>query len=466
MLLKKLGKVKKIMKVLLINPFQVDLINTKGRIYNRAWTPIDLANCGALLEKEGLGVSILDANAEQYGPAEVAKRVAGYDKIFITSTSLDRWQCPYLDLDPFLKTVKAVKEVNPEVYVAGTHGTVRPKEILEATGARAIIRGEPERTVLDLCKTTTLSEVCGITYREAGKVVDNPDQKPVSLNELPVPAFHLLPMEKYFYEMMGDHFCLFEMTRGCAAKCVFCLLKPYGRGVRKKNLDKLILEVEYAINNFDVRNAYFMDLEFTVLRKQVMEFCNHLIKKNYNFRWCCQTRFDLVDDELLNHMKKAGCRLIHFGVEAGSERMLKYINKGITMEAIRSGMKKVKKAGIETACFFMMGFPGSNSQDMDDILKFAKELGPDYPLFHMVAPYPGTRLYEEVVEQPGLNFSDTTLFPEAIVENYSLEELKRMTRKAYLSYYLRPSYILSRLAKGQFNILQHQCKLFWSFVRS
>ncbi len=453
------------MKILLINPSQVGLVNKKGRIFNRIWVPLDLANCGAILEKEGIDVSILDANAEQFGPAEVAKRATGYDKVFITSTSLDRWQCPFLDINPFLDTVKAVKGVTSEVYVAGSHGTVRPKEMLEATGVRAVIRGEPELTVLDICNNSKLSDINGITYLEGEEIQNNPDQKPVNLNDLPVPSFHLLPMEKYSYEVMGDHFCLFEMTRGCASKCIFCLLKPYGRGVRKKDLDKLILEVEYAINNFDVRNAYFMDLEFTVLRKQVMEFCNHLIRKNYNFQWCCQTRFDLVDDELLYHMKRAGCRLIHFGVEAGSERMLKYINKGITMEAIRSGMKKVKKAGIETACFFMMGFPGSSNQDMEDILEFAKELGPDYPLFHMVAPYPGTRLHKEVMEQPGLNFSDDTLFPEAIVENFSLDELKRMTRKAYLSYYLRPSYIFSRLAKGQFNILKNQCKLFWSFVR-
>lgn len=454
------------MRVLLINPFQVDMVNKKGRIYNRIWTPLDLANCGALLENEGIDVSILDANAEQFGPGEVAKRATGYDKVFITSTSLDRWQCPFLDINPFLETVKAVKEVSSEVYVAGSHGTVRPLEMLEATGAYAIIRGEPELTVLNLCKTSTLSEVNGITYNDGNTIVENKDQDPINLNDLPMPAFHLLPMEKYNYEVMGNHFCLFEMTRGCASKCDFCFLKPYGRGVRKKNLDKLILEVEYAIKKFGVRNAYFMDLEFTVLRKQVIDLCKYLINKNYKFRWCCQTRFDLVDDELLNLMKRAGCRLIHFGVEAGSDRMLKDINKGITMKDIRNGMRKVKKAGIETACFFLMGFPGSERKDMDDILRFAKELGPDYPLFHVVAPYPGTKLYEKVKKTSGIRFSDNTLFPEAIVDKLSLEELKGVTRKAYLSYYLRPSYLLSRLAKGQFNIVQNQCKLFRSFIRN
>ena len=75
------------MKILLVNPFQIHLVNKKGRIYNRTWTPLDLANCGAILEREGIDVAILDANAEQYGPDEVAKRATGYDKVFITSTS-------------------------------------------------------------------------------------------------------------------------------------------------------------------------------------------------------------------------------------------------------------------------------------------------------------------------------------------------------------------------------------------
>jgi anaerobic magnesium-protoporphyrin IX monomethyl ester cyclase len=276
----------------------------------------------------------------------------------------------------------------------------------------------------------------------------------------------LLPMKRYCYELMGNNFCLFEMSRGCAANCTFCLKKSYSTGVRKKSLHKLIQEVEHGIKNFGVRNAYFFDLEFTVLRKQVMGFCRHMIKQNYDFAWCCQTRFDLVDDELLHHMKQAGCRLIHFGVEAGSDRMLEILCKGITMQDIREGMKKVKAAGIQTACFFMMGFPESDRQDMQDIVDFARELSPDYPVFHIAAPYPGTKLYEQVKNNPDLHYSDDTLFPEAIIGRFTLKELKAMTRSAYLQYYTQPSYILSRLTKGQFSLLSHQLKLFWSFVRS
>ena len=110
------------MKVLFVNPCQVNLVEKRGRIYNRTWTPLDLAYSAAVLEGEGIQAAILDANAEKLGPEQVACRARGYDKVFITSTSLDRWQCPQLDLHPFLQTVHAVNEVAPEVYVLGSHG--------------------------------------------------------------------------------------------------------------------------------------------------------------------------------------------------------------------------------------------------------------------------------------------------------------------------------------------------------
>jgi len=453
-------------KVLLVNPFQVEYVHKKGRIYNRTWTPLDLAYCAAMLETNGIHAEILDANAEQVGPAGVAERACGFDKVFLTSTSLDRWQCPHLDLNPFLKTVHAVRDVAPEVYVMGSHGTVKPAEMLAETRANAIVRGEPEYTVAELCSGKPLSAIRGITWSNAGEVVHNPDQLPVKMDQLPMPSFEKLPMERYNYEVLGDRFTLFEMSRGCASKCTFCLLKTYGTGVRKKSVETLAREVEHAITKHGIRTAYFIDLEFTVLRKQVAEFCEWLIAKKFDFTWCCQTRLDLVDDELLGLMKRAGCRLIHAGVEAGSDEILELTDKRITMKQIEEGMNLVHSHGIETACFFMMGFPESDRDEMDRIVRFAKKLNPTYALFHVAAPYPGTKLYEQVKDDPNIRFSDDSLFPEAIVGRFTLPELKAMTRSAYLSYYLRPSYVLARLAKGEFRPLFSQFQLFLNFVRS
>jgi anaerobic magnesium-protoporphyrin IX monomethyl ester cyclase len=449
-------------KILLINPYQIHLINKRGKIYNRVWPPLDLANCGALLERDGHQVRIIDANALRLSPDQVAGEVSGYDKVFISSSSLDRWQCPNVDLTPFLDTVTRVRQYNNEMYVLGAHGTVRPEEMLDLTQARAVVRGEPELTIQEICRETALEDMKGLAFRENGEIRLTEAQSPLDLNSLPIPAFHLLPMNKYHYEVLGRNFTLFEGSRGCASKCIFCLLKMYGKGVRKKSVDRLITEIEYAQSHFAIKTAYFMDLEFTVFRRQVLELCDYLSKRQSGLRWTCQTRFDLVDEELLDRMKRAGCRLIHFGVEAGTKELLESIHKRISMEQIERGMRMVHQAGIESACFFILGFPDVGPDQIDKTIQFANRLNPTYALFHIAIPYPGTALYEQM-ENKGWKGSKEELFPEACKQDRELMELKQKARRAYAGFYLRPRYIASRLSRGDLKSLYRQIKLFTGY---
>lgn len=451
------------MKVLLVNPLQSRLVSGKGRVYNRVWPPLDLASTAAALRARGVEAALLDAHALRLGPEQAAARASGFDRVFVTSSALDRWQCPVLDLEPFLKTFAAVKRAVPEAFVLGSHGTVRPAELLELTGARGVARGEPEGVACALAAGAPLSEVAGLTWRDGGRVVHNPDAAPVKLDDLPPAAYDLLPPELYSYEVMGADFTLFELSRGCASDCSFCLLKTYGDGVRRKSLARVTAEIADAVAR-GARRAYFIDLELTVLRAQVLELCDWLIEKDFDLEWCCQTRFDLVDDELLERMRRAKCTLIHFGVEAGSDEALARTGKGLTLAAVRTGMARVKKAGIRTACFFLLGLPGCDEKDARDISALARELAPDYPLFHVAAPYPGTRLHAQAAADPALRFSDDSLFPEAVEDRFTLPQLKRLARSAYLGYYARPSYLLGRLRRGDWRSLGAQARLFWSFV--
>jgi anaerobic magnesium-protoporphyrin IX monomethyl ester cyclase len=451
------------MKILFIIPLQAHIVNKRGKIYNRVWTPLSEANCAALLEKEGHQVVIVDANAERLSAAEVARRASGFDKIFITSSTLDRWQCPVIDLGPFLSYVKGIREVTDEVYITGAHGTARPEEILTLTGAKAVIRGEPELTVLELCRNNDLSKVKGISYKSNGKFINNEPQAILDLEKLPVPAFHLLPMKEYFYEVLGGNFVVLEGSRGCASRCSFCFLDMYGKKLRVKSPQQLINELETAINIFGVRHAYFMDLEFTFNKSLVEEICDYLIRKNHDFKWTCQTRFDLIDEALLARMKMAGCELIHFGVEAADDKVLKALGKGITVEKIKAGMKLMKKLNMRSACFFLIGAFGSTEEDIRGIIRFAKRLNPTYALFHIAIPYPGTKFYKDVSESGGF-FSDGNLFPEAYVGKISLKKIKTLTRNAYIKYYLRPRYILSIIRRGQLKYLYRQAKLFHGFI--
>ena len=451
------------MKILIVNPLQSHLVSSKGKIYNRVWSPLSEANCAALLEQEGHEVVIVDANAERLDAAEVAIRASGFDKIFITSSPIDRWQCPVVDLAPFLAYVKALKEVNDEIYVTGAHGTVRPEEILALTGVKAVIRGEPELTVLELCRNNNLSKVKGISYTSAGEYIHNTQQDLIELEKFPVPSFHLLPMNKYCYEVLGRNFTLLEASRGCASKCSFCLLDMYGKKIRVKSLQQVINELEIVINKYHVRNAYFMDLEFTFNRKFVEGICDYLISKGYDFKWTCQTRFDLIDERLLEKMKIAGCDLIHFGVEAANDRSLKSLGKGMTIAKIEAGMQMMKKAKLRSACFFLMGVFGATEEDMEEITRFSMRLNPTYALFHIAIPYPGTKFYSDVLGN-GAKFSDNSIFPEAYVGNMSLDTIRTATRNAYIKYYFRPAYFISMIRQGHVKYLYGQLKIFLGFI--
>jgi anaerobic magnesium-protoporphyrin IX monomethyl ester cyclase len=450
--------------IALINPYQSHLVSRLGKIYNRVWPPLSLANCAALLEQQGQKVKIIDANALRLPPEKVSHELAGCEKVFVSSSDLDRWQCPSIGIESFVDTVWNAAKVTEEIFVLGAHGTVKPKEILQITGARAVIRGEPELTVAEICRGTPLSKIKGVAYADGGGVIVTGEPQPVDLNTLPAPAFHLLPMERYHYEVLGSSFTLLEGSRGCASDCRFCLLQMYGLGVRRKKVERLIAEIELAISRFGVKTAYFMDLEFTVLRNQVLDLCKYLISKRYDFRWTCQTRFDLVDSHLLRQMKEAGCSLIHLGVEAGTNALLEKVNKQITTEQILEGMREIKKAKIDTACFFMLGFPGSDNDEIRETIRFAKRLNPTYALFHLAIPYPGTRLYEDV-ERSHPEIVRDALFPEACCCGEDLIHLKALIRQAYLEFYVRPGYVASRLTRGDLRSLAGQVKLLFGYVR-
>jgi len=231
-----------------------------------------------------------------------------------------------------------------------------------------------------------------------------------------------------------------------------------GDKYRTKSAGKLIKEVDYAINNYGVKAAYFIDMEFALDSALVEGLCDFLIEKEYDFKWCCQTRPDAVKMDILKKMKKAGCELIHFGVETGSARMLGLINKGTTIEKVAEGIRMTKDAGIETACFFMFGLPGESGEEMRDTIEFAKRLDPTYASFHVAVPYPGTEFHEMLEDR-------SELFPRCYPAKYAMKGLRGMTRRALLSFYLRPRYIYTRIRKKDLSSLWSQFKIFLAYLK-
>lgn len=443
------------MKAIFINPDWGRLISRKGSRFNRKWPPLCLLNCASLLEKHGLEAEIIDLRAEKSGSSAFLGKISGADRVFVTSSPIDRWQCPNLEINDFFDFLRPLPKEN--LYIMGAHGTMSPEKVLAATGAKAVIRREPEMTVLELSEARPLSGIEGITYMQAGKVVHNPDRQLLDMGELPVPAYHLIDLSRYRYELLGSRLALLETSRGCPHSCSYCYQGMYGwRQYRRKPLEKVLNEIDIIVNTSGPKSLFFIDLEFTLDRSFVQKICSHIIEKGYRLRWSCQTRADTVDRELLKKMKEAGCRLIHYGVETGSERILASINKKIRLADIREGISATKVSGIETACFFMFGFPGETLSDMEETIKLALELNPTYASFHIASPYPGTALYSAG------NFSE--MFPEAYTHEHSSEVLKGMVRKAFKRFYLRPAYIKQLVLNTSPASLKRQFRLFREFI--
>ena len=430
------------MNILLVKPYWLYPYTKSEHTYNRIWPPLSLANCAALLENKGHKAKILDAHAQRIKAYKITNYVKGYDKIFVTSSSLDRWQCPNIDITPFLEAVKYMRELTNEIYIIGYHGTVEPEKILDLTGAKAVIRGEPESTVLDICQNDDLSKIKGVSFKNNNTFISNIDRAPIDLKTLSIPAFHLLNTKKYFYEILGRNFTLFEISRGCNYQCKFCNKIMYGRGLRTKSAEQIIEEVKIAIERYNVTAGYFIDLNFLSNKKIVNQVCEFLIKKRYNFKWCCQTRPDSLDMGILKKMKKAGCRLIHLGVESGLQKFLDYLGKNITIEEIKKSVRVCKQVGIKTLAFFLFGLPGETGEDREKIFGFIKRLNTDYLSLHKNFPYKGTNIFQNNIE------------PDADIDKF--------IRRALLKYYIRP-YYLYRLNPSA---ILDKFKLFWARIRT
>jgi anaerobic magnesium-protoporphyrin IX monomethyl ester cyclase len=446
-------------EICLIKPRWRYPITAVESTYNRVWPPLSLLNCAALLRKEGFPARVIDAHAERLSPEETAALAKGAGKVFVSSGCLDRWQCPNSDITPFMDTVREAMKVSGEVYAMGYHGTVFPEIILNKTGVKAVILGEPEGAVLELAGGSGFSSVKGIAYLKDGKPILNGEREPLDLNSLPVPAFDLVDTKKYFYELLGNDFALFETSRGCPCSCSFCSKAMTGGGPRRKNLERVFAEIEFAVFGCGAKSAYFFDLDFGLDREYSERICDYLIEKRIGLRWCCQTCVSGFDERLLLKMKKAGCRLVHCGIESGSDRVLKSIRKNISREETKKYIKSIKKCGMEVLCFFMFGFPGETEREMRETTSFALELNCDYASFHIATPYPGTGIPGDAQGcSGGLSMEDC--FP---VNNF--RTLKKTVRGALLKFYGRPAYLLGRLLHARPALLLLQLRLFFGYFR-
>jgi radical SAM superfamily enzyme YgiQ (UPF0313 family) len=250
-------------------------------------------------------------------------------------------------------------------------------------------------------------------YWHNGEIINNPlSQYKEELDRLDLKTYYRLPAKKYvskFLDSSGSWIeCIPILTGiGCSYGCIYCPYPlGYGRSMVKKSNEKVIEEIEFIVDNFNINGFVFREQTFTYDKKRVYDLCDRIIEKKLEINWLIETRVDLVDERLLRRMKEAGCFRIHYGVETGDEEILKTHGKpGASLKQHKKTFSDSKKAGIYAHAHMMIGFPRDNEETIEKSIKLLREINPDRVNINMVTPYPGTKLYE-IAKREGLILTD------------------------------------------------------------
>lgn len=435
------------MKVLFVNPPQTA---SKYKFMGVIAPPLGIAYMAGVLQENNIDVEILDASAEDMDFKDVEKELLKRKPDLVALTALTP------TIGRALETAQVVKETLPDsiVVMGGYHPTFNFIETLEDENVDIVIRGEGEYIMLNLVQAlenqSSLHDVKGIVFEDKNskEIVVNPEAPLIQdLDELPFPALNLLPMKKYRLLDMDTHMTTMITTRGCPMQCSFCSSAAmHGKKIRERSVENIVDEIEYLKTNYDIDTIAFMDDTFTLKKRKVMAICDEILKRNIEIMWGCTSRVDTLDEKLLKKMKEAGCITIFIGVESADQQQLDNMCKNTTIAKIENAFKIAHKLKIRTIASVALGMPGDTKEIMNKTVKFIHKLKPNYAIYSLATPYPGTRFYKEAFEKNLIKIKDwskyTLITPILETIDCSLNDMRKIQAKAFMKFYLRPHYII------------------------
>jgi hopanoid biosynthesis associated radical SAM protein HpnJ len=442
------------MKTLLLNPPSFEGFDGGAssrwpatREIESYWYPVWLAYPAAMIPESRL----LDAPPHGVSPEETIKIATDYDFVVLFTST------PGFSSDVRLAEVMKAAKPSLKIAFVGPHVTTQPEESLMASEAIDFVtHKEFDYTVTEFASGMPLEEIKGVSFRKDGKIVHTEKRLPIeNLDALPwVTPIYKRDMDytRYNVPFLLHPYISFYTTRGCPAKCTFCLWPQTfdGHMWRQRSVDDVAKEVKHALELFpDVKEIFFDDDTFTIGKERVLALCEKF--KPLNFTWSCTSRVH-VDLETLQAMRAAGCRLFIVGFESGNPQILKNIKKGASVEQAREFMKNCKKAGIVVHGDFIIGLPGETRETIEESLQFAKELDCETIQVSIAHAYPGTEFYD-FAQANGYFRSDVDMtdetghqLPHIEYPGLSRGEMMEAVEYFYDQYYFRPR-IVARIVK-------------------
>ncbi len=421
--------------------------------------PLGLAYIAAVLERNGHKVRIIDTPTLEIERDTWLSEVKSW-KPDLVGLSLLTPTAP-----KGYEAIKLLKEELPDVpvIVGGIHPTFMFDEALKH-GADVVVRGEGEYTTAELVDVIErygldeerLKRIRGIAFRskKTGRTILTPGRPPPDLDELPWPARHLLPMEKYTLFNKPIRIIHIMASRGCPYGCMYCSTSYFfGRRVRIRKALNVADEIEEAVYKYHAKHVVFADDDIGVGRKFMQELVTELKKRGLDLTFACGSRVDHMTKEYMRFLYRNGCSVLYFGVESANQETLNRIGKKITLEQIERVFRWKKEIGGFATASFILGFPWETIDDMKKTVEFAIKIDPDYAQFTALTPYPGTPLYQ-YAKKHGL-IEDTNWEHYTTVRavmrgfHFTRKQLQSMIKYAYRRFYLRPGFIWRELRAGR-----------------
>lgn len=364
--------------------------------------PLGIAYIAAVLEKNGYKVRVYDP--APYEKPHLKKTIEWFKPDIICIS------CMTPSFPRACRMARKIKEnFDIPIVFGGVHATVAPEETLKNGFVDYIIAGEGENALLELLKVMSdggnPKGVLGLGYREGRGLRINPPRPLIEdLDSLPFPARHL------FSGWYFRRFVLFRglwikagnmvSSRGCPYNCSYCSSRlMFGRRVRFRSPKNVVDEMEHLLKKYRLRGIALSDDTFTCNEKRAIEICREIRKRKLDFVWRVQGRVDTISDRLVGELVRAGCIQIDIGVESGSERILKVLQKGITPEQVIRAFRILKKYRIRTCATFMIGSPTETHEDIELTRELARKIKADYTQFFITTPFPGTEMYNDIVAE-------------------------------------------------------------------
>jgi radical SAM superfamily enzyme YgiQ (UPF0313 family) len=401
-------------------------------------------------------VTILDAQLDDLGYDVVEAKVREFapDVVGVTAFTVQ--------LVDVLKTVQTAKKAGAKyVVVGGPHVSDFPQECKNLPGVDAVVKGEGQKPMLDLCDAWEKGiEPKGIPGTMAHPEDPVPDQDVYfsnNLDDYPIIDRTMVDYKRY-YDVMGKGgiFTTLISSRGCPYRCTFCNTPRHRYRVMTPS--RVCDEIQACLD-LGIEEFYFVDDTFNITNQRVIDLCDAIIERGLKLRWTVRFRVKGVNRELLTKMKQAGCHRIQFGVEQGTEEGLLRLKKDVTVREIENAFKLCREIGIHTVAYFMIGTPTERTkEDVMDTIDYSIRLDPDFVMFNVLTPFPGTTLYDEGQRDGVLDVNPWFEFMRNPREDFKAQvwdeyftraELRQMLETAYRRFYWRPKFIARNITQIQ-----------------